>query len=293
MYEPLRAELLEVVLPVLSKHPHALNLNIATQKALAFDLVDKLTSEFFPKGQEYLKKQQRQEEVEASRKNELLKRQLIEDIRNVSLAEYSSKVTSRLNDLVNERNPGSVFVFDEFCMKAFDLCLKYFHPGSQTIMNQAKGIAMLGKVGTGKSTLLTAFCDNPLSSFRIIKAQEIVEMYVNNPGQTFSRLLSEKPLTDNENEYGFSRYDLLIEEVGREQLSVNIKGESFKNTPVNVLERFFLELYDNPGIRVHIISNAETPEKLIDLYGEAAASRIYEMFNVISFDPKSPNRRFI
>lgn len=42
-----------------------------------------------------------------------------------------------------------------------------------------------------------------------------------------------------------------------------------------------------------MVSNADDDTKLTELYGEAAASRIYDTFNVITLDPKAPNRRFL
>lgn len=202
------------------------------------------------------------------------------------------------DELVQERNPDRFFVLDKYSERSFDIFLNYFHPAlSGYSLNKKKGICLLGPVGTGKSTLLTAFKDNPFASFRIVKAQEIVESYMNNPEQTIDRILTPEPLEGKPNEYGFTRYEVLIEEVGREQLSVIPKGDSYKNTPVNVLERVFMELYDCTNVRVHMISNAEIKgtethqDKLTKLYGEAAASRIYDMFNVITQDPNAPNRR--
>lgn len=285
-------KLFAAIYPVLSVNEHATKLNERTRQEFVQALADRLTSEYFSRSLDYLKKQQRQEAIETAQKQVAFREAQIQAMRNINLSDFRNRITANLDRLVKERNPDREFMSDKYCVKALDLCLGYFHTASASVMNRSKGICLLGRVGTGKSTLLTAFMDNPMSSFRIVKAQTIVESFVNNPEQTISRILSEKPLADEENSYGFSRYDLLIEELGREQFSVIVRGESFKTTPVNVMEKILMELYDRPGVRVHLISNAETPEKLAALYGEAAASRIYDMFNVITFDPKAPNRRF-
>ena len=285
-------ELYKAIFPVLCRNENAVKLSDSLQQAFVQELADRLTSEYFSKAFDYLKKQQKLEAAETARKEVQNREALIATMRSISLADFKGSVLVYLDGLVKGRNPGRKFRLDNYCVKAFELCLSYFHVGSASVMDRKKGVCLLGRVGTGKSTLMAAFQDNPLASFRMIKAQEIVESYVNNPEQTIEKILTEKPLSDNENNYGFSRYDLLIEEVGREQLSVNVRGESYKTTHVNVIERILMELYDHPGVRVHLISNAETPEKLATLYGEAAASRIYDMFNVITFDPKAPNRRF-
>ncbi|WP_259014528.1 hypothetical protein [Emticicia fluvialis] len=291
-YRPLQDELFKAIFPVLGRHANSARLSPVMQQAFVQELADRLTSEYFSKAFDYLKKQQKQEAAETARKLQEQKEARTAAMRNISATDFKGRILANLDALVAARNPGRKFRLDNYCVKAFELCLGYFHAGGASAMNKNKGICLLGKVGTGKSTLMAAFQDNPLASFRGIKAQEIVESYVINPEQTIDEILAEKPLGGDENCYGFTRYDLLIEEVGREQLSVNVRGESYKTTPVNVMEKVLLELYDRPGVRVHLISNAETPEKLAALYGEAAASRIYDMFNVITFDPKAPNRRY-
>lgn len=285
-------KLYAAIYPVLSANEHTARLNEGIRQEFVQALADRLTSEYFSKSFDYLKKQQKQDAIETAKKQVALREAKIQAMRNLSLSDFRLQIMANLDNLVKERNPARKFMLDNYCVKTLELCLNYFHTASACVMDRNKGICLLGRVGTGKSTLLTAFKDNPLASFRIVKAQEIVESYMNNPEQTIVRILSEKPLADEENMYGFSRYDLLIEELGREQLSVIVRGESFKTTPVNVMEKVIMELYDRPSLRVHLISNAETPEKLAALYGEAAASRIYDMFNVITLDPKAPNRRF-
>lgn len=291
-FRPLLDKLFAAIYPVLSVNEHAEKLGETIRFEFVQILADRLTSEYFSKSSDYLKKQQRQDAIEAAQRQVAFRDAQIKAMRSINIADFRARIMVNLDNLVKERNPAKKFVLDNYCAKAFDLCLSYFHPASASAMNRNKGICLLGKVGTGKSTLLTAFKDNPLASFRIVKAQDIVDSYVDNPDDTMQRLLVERPLSDEENSYGFTRYELLIEEMGREQLSVIVRGDSFKTTPVNVMERVLMELYDHPGIRVHLISNAETPEKLMALYGEAAASRVYDLFNVITFDPKAPNRRF-
>ena len=285
-------KLFAAIYPILSASEQAGKLSEPIRQEFIQTLADRLTSEYFSKAFDYVKKQQKQDAIETAQRQVAFREAQINAMRNVSLADFKGRILVNLDSLVKERNPVKRFILDNYCVKAFELCLSYFHAPSPSVMNKNKGICLLGRVGTGKSTLLTAFKDNPLSSFRIVKAQDIVESYIDSPDQTMRRVLSEKPIPGEENMYGFSRYDLLIEEVGREQLSVIVRGDSFKTTPVNVMERVLMEVYDHPGLRVHLISNAETPEKLAALYGEAAASRVYDMFNVITLDPKAPNRRF-
>ena len=297
-FEPLRAELLKAIEPVLEGHIRIEKLGGQIKGEFIHYLADKLTGEFFAKSYDYEKKQIKQDEVEQAQRQAKFRIEQIQAMRSISVDDFRKRVLKSADELVQERNPDRFFVLDKYSERSFDIFLNYFHPAlSGYSLNKKKGICLLGPVGTGKSTLLTAFKDNPFASFRIVKAQEIVESYMNNPEQIINRILTPEPLEDKPNEYGFTRYEILIEEVGREQLSVIPKGDSYKNTPVNVLERVFMELYDYQDVRVHMISNAEIKgtethqDKLTKLYGEAAASRIYDMFNVITQDPNAPNRR--
>jgi predicted Ser/Thr protein kinase len=198
----------------------------------------------------------------------------------------------KLDEVVKVRNPDRVFKIDDFCEKTIQLMASYFCRTCATVMDRNKGILLCGPVGAGKSTIFTAFEDNSFSSFRTIKAQAIVDMYKENPKKAMELVTTPKAIkAEYGNKFGHSRFDILIEEVGREQLSINVNDESFKNEAINVFERIFFELYEHPKLRVHIATNANTEEKRIKLYGVAVASRMHDMFNIITMNEKSPDRR--
>lgn len=292
VYQPLQDKFSKAIFEIVSTQPQTAGIGTELMTALNEKLADKLAANFLSFAIDFQKKQAEHNQAEKHRIEQQQRLQIIESNRNISKQAFSDFVIKNLNDLVQERNPGKKFVLDKFCQKSFDLLLGYFH-GSGSALNPRKGVCLLGPVGTGKSTLITAFKDNPSSSFRILKAQELVETYILHPDSFLQKILSEKPIPDQQNQFGDFRYDLLIEEIGREQRNVFAKGESFKSTPVNVIERILMELYDKPQIRLHMVSNADDDTKLSELYGEAAASRIYDTFNVITLDPNSPNRRLI
>lgn len=295
--KPLQDEIFKAVWPVLSAHHRTSALNEEMKIAFVEELTQKLVSDFFGKSYDYEKKQLRQDAARIAKAEEENRIKRIQELRDISFEDFKAKIMQNLDALVDQRNPGKRFIPDEFISRSLNILLRYFHKGSQTPINREKGICLLGPVGTGKSTLLAAFKDNPFASFRIYKAQDIVDSFVKDPEKTMRQILSEAPIQEEQNEYGFTRYELLIEEVGREQLSVIPKGAGYQSTPVNVIERVIMELYDHPHIRVHMISNAEIKQTqnykdaLSGLYGEAAASRIYDMFNVITQDNHAPNRR--
>jgi len=297
--KPLQDSLFAALWPVLSVHNRAMALNEEMKKAFIDSLADRLTGEFLSKSFEFEKKQLKVEADKIAREATDARIKQIQTMRTISLDDFTKRVKLCLNALVKERNPEKRWIPDEFIRKSFELMLGYFHPQSPTRLDRNKGICLLGPIGTGKSTLMAAFKDNPLASFRVIKAQEIVDAYVKNPELAMSKILSYAPIHDEPNDYGFTQYEILIEEVGREQLSIIPKGAAYQSTPVNVMERIIMELYDRPSIRVHMISNAELTgdevyeAKFEKLYGEAASSRIFDMFNVITQDSNAPNRRFL
>lgn len=292
VYKPLQDKFYEAIFDIVSNQPQTAGIGPELMAALNDKLADKLAANFFSFAIDFQKKQTEHNQSEKHRIEQQQRLKIIEQNRNISKEAFREFVLQNLSDLVQERNPGKAFILDKYCQNAFNLLLGYFH-GSGSALNPQKGVCLLGPVGTGKSTLITAFKDNPNSSFRILKAQELVEMYINYPDSFLQRILSEKPIPDQQNQFGDTRYDLLIEEIGREQRNVIAKGDSWKTTSVNVIERILMELYDSPKIRLHMVSNADDDTKLSELYGEAAASRIYDTFNVITLDPKAPNRRFL
>ncbi|MBA4852044.1 AAA family ATPase [Emticicia sp. BO119] len=297
--KPLQDSIYSAVFEILSTHSHITAIGEDLKKDFIRELAGKMASDFFGKSYDYLKKQQRLEAERIAQESAEFRIKHLQAMRSISDADLKAKVLQNLDALVGERNAGKKYLMDEYVKSSFEILLRYFHPGSflPQPFDRNKGICLLGPVGTGKSTLLAAFKDNPMASFRIYKAQDIVDSYVKDPERTMNKILTEAPISEEQNEFGFTQYEILIEEVGREQLSVIPKGAGYQSTPVNVMERVIMELYDKPNVRIHMISNAEIKgnevyeDKLSALYGEAAASRIYDMFNVITQDSKAPNRR--
>lgn len=279
-----------MIYEVIKAHKSTEGLSHKLLNGLTDKLSEKLTDQYFSFVVDFQKKQALENQIEENKNIQLRRIEVINQNRNIDKSSFEKFIIENLNSLVQERSPEKKFVLDKYCQNTFSLLLGYFH-GSGSALNPRRGVCLLGPVGTGKSTLITAFKDNPYTSFRILKAQEIVEAYIEHGDNAIQKLLKDKPLRDKENQFGETQFDILIEEVGREQRSVIVKGESYKTTPVNVIEKVLMELYDHPGVRIHLVSNADDESKLIELYGEAAASRIYDMFNVITLDPNAPNRR--
>lgn len=278
------------ILDIIKTHPQTIGLSDNLMNGLTEKLSEKTANWFFSLIIDFQKKQIIEKQFEERKKLELRRIEIINQNQNIDKLSFEKFIIENLNALVQERSPEKEFILDKYCQNTFNLLLGYFH-GSGSALNPRRGVCLLGPVGTGKSTLITAFKDNPFSSFRILKAQEIVEAYIEHGDNAIQKILKEKPVKDKENQFGETQFDILIEEIGREQRSVIVKGDSYKTTPVNVIQKVLMELYDQPNTRIHMVSNADDESKLIDLYDEAAASRIYDMFNVITLDPNAPNRR--
>lgn len=285
----LQDNIFNIVESELISNPHLIGLSERNKRKLIYDSVKALVSDFYYLKYDYLRQQEREERSKMQEQEFQIRLKAIEAELNISVDDFGHEVLVRADALVKLRNPNRNYVLDEFCRKSFYLLLHYFAKTAETNLNRKKGIWLGGPVGAGKSTLFQAFAENPVGSFVTINAKEIVESYKND-SNFIHKLFQKKAVSPNK--YGQQYLNLLIEEVGREPLSINVNSESFKNEPVNVMQLFFSELYEQqPDIIVHVSTNADTEEKWRNLYGESVESRIHELFNVIIMSPDAPDRR--
>lgn len=292
VYEPFQFEVLKAIAPVLSKSEYIIGLREEYKEVLFQQIADNATSMFFSKHSDYLKMQQRDDEV---KKRDMLDKAALETfkkMRGISAEDFEKFVLQKLDKIVKERNEEKVWKMDEFSTKLFNLMVQYFTPTSalSSEVSRKKGLFVTGNIGCGKTTIFRGFAENPLHSFRITSAQNLVNMYVESPDRMFD-YLSGKEVFERDS-FGFTDRNIVVDEVGREELSVVPKGISWKTEPVNVMEKVFFWLYDHPEIRIHMISNANET-KLRQLYGEASFSRINEIFNFVPMNENAPDRRFM
>ncbi|RYE60185.1 MAG: hypothetical protein EOO82_03505, partial [Oxalobacteraceae bacterium] len=138
----------------MSANEHAAKLSETIRYEFIQTLAEKLTSEYFSKSFDYLKKQQKLDAVETAQRQVAFREAQVKAMRNVSLNDFRGRILVNLDSLVKERNPAKRFVMDTYCAKAFELCLSYFHTASVSAMDRNKG----NKTNQGRNLRQNADC---------------------------------------------------------------------------------------------------------------------------------------
>jgi len=196
------------------------------------------------------------------------------------------------------------WLLDEHSEPIFDLLCMYFtnHPDFEKAnelydqfkdgrFSLEKGIMLVGPTGIGKSRLLRLFCDNPRESFKITKCSTAVNTY-ESAERTADALVIYENLTSpsDPKNYRF-RHGLggrAFDDLGTETIpAVHFKKE--RNLMLDVLDRRY-DMGTRQARLTHLATNL-TFDQVETMYGRRIRSRMREMFNVIKFDPKTPDRR--
>ncbi len=196
------------------------------------------------------------------------------------------------------------FVLDEHSQDIFDLMCMYFtrHPDFERIgqlypqfekqkFSLNKGLALIGPTGCGKTRLFKLFCDNPRESYLITKCALAVENYKNAPtsaqaGQLITTLSNKSDVYGGKFQQG--QGGRMFDDLGVE----TIPATNFKE-PINLMYTVLDKRYDLQPYHAgttHISTNL-TADQIENLYGARMRSRFREMFNLIAFHPKTPDRR--
>lgn len=159
----------------------------------------------------------------------------------------------------------------------------YFSNSNESELDRNKGILLMGGVGTGKTTIMKAFFNNPLSSFRVTSARRISYDFAESG---FAIVKNYAGLdTTPRNTFGQTELGLCIDDLGTDE------ERKHYGDKVNALTEILLNRYDSiPHRFTHITTNlnADAIEKI---YGSRIRSRMREMFNLVTFDTKAPDRR--
>lgn len=165
------------------------------------------------------------------------------------------------------------------------LCL-YFSASPQATdlgLSLSKGILLAGGVGTGKTTIMKAFRDNPLQSFTLISSRQISFDFADQ-GFPLIRHHS-RPITIPTNQFGQSRLGTCFDDLGTDEERKHY-GEK-----LNALSEILTSRYENlPFNQTHLTTNLNAA-MIETIYGTRLRSRMREMFNLISLPPTSPDRR--
>jgi hypothetical protein len=209
--------------------------------------------------------------------------------------QYKEFVTKR----ILARHPN--FAVDEWNRDIFHSLLLYFmgDPAFEKIPKDKsnpslgfyslnKGIALLGGVGCGKTSLMMGFALNPNNPFLAVTCRKVAAEYADqkNGGHQIIDFYSDVISVNPRDHWGHKNVGRFFDDLGTED-----KTKHFGNE-LNVMANIFLDRYEIVDLKAktHFTSNLSADE-IEEVYGQRVRSRVREMFNWIKFDPEAPDRR--
>lgn len=185
-------------------------------------------------------------------------------------------------------------VLDAFNEPIFDLLCRYF-TGHESVIEAgyslSKGICLVGGVGVGKTTLIKKFISNQTQSFVVKNCREIAEEYEKNGELAVDKYYTTIHTGSPDNFYGQSELGICFDDLGTDTPKKNYGN--LKNTMGDILLARYDKLIVHKKISpqmTHLTTNLSSDE-IETIYGSRVRDRLREMFNWITFDPKSPSRR--
>lgn len=196
------------------------------------------------------------------------------------------------------------FILDEYSQAVFDLLCMYFtnHPDFENAgqyydqfkegrFSLDKGIMMVGPTGIGKTALLFLFCDNPRQSFTVSPCKLAIDSYEGAETSQAGKMIYDR-FTVKSDVYGgrfrAGQGGRAFDDLGNETIPAVLFNKK-RNMMLDILERRYEIGPEDAGL-THLTTNLTT-QQIEDLYGKRIRSRMREMFNMIKFDPKTPDRR--
>lgn len=180
------------------------------------------------------------------------------------------------------------YAFDEHNERILRMLSAYFS-GSESVcakygLSLKKGISLNGPTGCGKTTIMTMFRDNPFQSYKVVPCRKVGYDFAE---QGFSAIETySKNHQKTENLFGHEQYGFCFDDLGGSKEERKRYGDA-----ANPMEEVLLSRYDKGNFhQTHITTNL-TADQVEEMYGPRVRSRMREMFNMISFDTKAPDRR--
>lgn len=255
------------------------------------DVSENTVSYFWSKSYDFLKLQRRKEKEELDEINRLKYLESLKPKTFDNIEQFRDFVLTRWQEIVYNEDSSKVFKLDDFIKPTFNKLLHYFYGEAEKVnLHQHKPILLIGNIGSRKTTIMEAFSDNPIASFRIIPAKKITTDF-REDGEYYNDFLNNKKIYYR-NIFSHTEYDYLIDDFGREDRSVVPKKRSFSETPTNFFKDFFSERKTKH--RPHITANFDDIEyqnQLTQLYDGSIASRIIGSYNIIKLAVNSPDYR--
>jgi DNA replication protein DnaC len=159
------------------------------------------------------------------------------------------------------------------------LC-SYFASDTRSAYDLHKGILILGKVGSGKSTIMKFFASNQHHSYRVESMIDITSDYKTH-GEKGVEMYNIN-FQRSPNVYGLTSYGYCFDDLGTEEIPAKHYGEA-KNVFAEIMQLRYHASHLVPYKSTHATTNKDLNE-LKDLYGSRAYDRMKEMFNVVVFD---------
>ena len=149
-----------------------------------------------------------------------------------------------------------------------------------------KGIALLGPIGCGKTTLMRLFSriltEEKNDSFIVKPTREIITEFDEAGRLIIQKYSKDLQLNGQRNYYTSLNY--CFDDLGIEN-TLNHFGKK-----INVMEEILTARYDIKHIKTHFTSNINSAE-LKEKYGPRLASRMRQMFNTINFQINIKDKR--
>ncbi len=174
-------------------------------------------------------------------------------------------------------------VFNDALIKS--LCL-YFAADPQVEnydMSLDKGLLLAGGTGSGKTTIMKAFRQNPLQSFKLINCRTVG---YNFSADGFPSLIAySHPETIPVNIYGQTNLGICFDDLGTDE------ERKHYGDKVNPFTDILLNRYDSLHFnKTHITTNLNA-RMIESVYGTRVRSRLREMFNLVTFNKNAPDKR--
>lgn len=248
----------------------------------------------------YKDEQLSDEEVEmamqAARRNKAIARNEREYLERISKPkEYPKPTYNQFKNYVLGKIMSEIpdYALDEDNEHNFHLLCLYFlgDPCFETIdggkYSFKKGIALLGPIGCGKTSMINGFNNNPVNPFVPISCRIVAGEYSLKDGgniaiQKYSNVAEVPPYEF----FGHKYVGRLFDDLGTENAKKHFGNES------NVMEEIILNRYDNKELvgKTHFTTNLSA-DQIEEFYGPRVRSRLRQMCNFLVFNPKGGDRR--
>ena len=147
----------------------------------------------------------------------------------------------------------------------------------------SKGIMLIGPVGCGKTMLMNICRANQKQSYVVHGAQAIGFQFAKDGFDVIMRNCI--PFIGGENKFGHTEYGTCFDDLGADE------KRKYYGDRANALAEILEGRYRmNRHYMTHITTNLDG-EDIEEFYGVRTRSRVREMFNIITFDPSSPDMR--